>query len=86
MNGREQALRKRNKKLELQNAALKLTLDRVIDDLEFTESMGAAFAMEVQLFGVETALKNWEAAVHVADTVEEATHERVVPGEATGDE
>jgi hypothetical protein len=46
VNNRENALRLRNRKLEQQNAALLMTLERLIDDLELTESVGCAFAWD----------------------------------------
>jgi hypothetical protein len=48
MNHRENALKLRNLKLQEQNAALKLTYDRMLADIEMTESVGCAFAWELQ--------------------------------------
>lgn len=47
MNPAFRALQKRNQKLELQNAALRLTFDRMLSDIEMTESLGCAYAWEL---------------------------------------
>ena len=47
MNSVEQALRARNKRLEQQNAALLMTLEKLVEGLELTESVGCAFAWDL---------------------------------------
>lgn len=47
MNARENALKLRVHKLEQQTAVQKLTFDRLLSDLEMTESMGCAFAWDL---------------------------------------
>lgn len=41
------ALQRRNQKLELEKAAQKLTIDRLVSDVEMTESAGCAFVWEL---------------------------------------
>jgi hypothetical protein len=62
VNSVEQALRARNKKLEQQSAALFLTLEKLIEDLELTESVGCAFAWDLV-----TTLKHQRAAPRIAE-------------------
>ena len=47
MNHRENALRLRVAKLEQQNAALTMTFNMLLKDLEMTESVGCAFAWDL---------------------------------------
>lgn len=47
MNNRENAMKLRIHKLEQQTAIQKLTFDRLLSDLEMTESMGCAFAWDL---------------------------------------
>ena len=49
MNSREQVLLKRIQRLERQQAALMLTFDKLLADLEHTESVGCAFAFDLAL-------------------------------------
>lgn len=46
---REQSLRKKNAELRKQNEWLREQIVALLADLEFTESMGCAFAMELAL-------------------------------------
>jgi hypothetical protein len=82
MNHRENALKLRVHKLEQQNAALKLTYDRMLSDIEMTESAGCAFAWELQArldarelrgeMPIGPLLDSFEAAVKAGADFQEA--------------
>lgn len=80
MNPAFRALQKRNQKLEQQNAALKLTFDRMLSDIELTESLGCAFAWDLQVAMEEDltgdapyeAMDMFEAALKAGEDFQEA--------------
>lgn len=83
MNHRENALKLRVHKLEQQNAALKLTYDRMLSDIEMTESAGCAFAWDlasdvfsdfdpVACFLIKDAHKRWTEAIQAGADFQEA--------------
>lgn len=63
MNNRENALKLRVRKLEEQTAIQKLMFDRLMSDLDTTESAGCAFSFDVGLYGLDAALLFWEDAM-----------------------
>ena len=78
MNSRENALKLRVQKLEIQNAALKLTYDRMLADIEMTESAGCAFAWDlasevfsdfdaVAIYLIQKAHVKWLEAVEAGE-------------------
>lgn len=73
-----QALKRRNEKLEIQNAALKLTFDRMLSDIEMTESAGCAFALELGWIeehgtpAISELIRSWEAALEAGANFQEA--------------
>lgn len=77
MNTTEQILRKRIQRLERQVLSLSLTLDRLIADLELTESAGCAFAWDLaqsarQEWLVDDLGELWESALAAYHEREEA--------------
>ena len=83
MNSRENALKLRVYKLEQERAVQKLTIDRLIADLEMTESAGCGFAWDlasdvfsdydpVALFLIKTAHENWAEALAAGADYQEA--------------
>ena len=64
MNPAFRALQRRNEKLERNNAAMKLTLDRMLADIEMTESVGCAFAWELGASSVKWTTNPWNYPAH----------------------
>lgn len=67
MNSREQILRRRIDTLEARNKLLGAILRRALEDLEFTESVGAAFAFDLSAHGHEDMLEMWQSAVRALE-------------------
>lgn len=78
MNHRENALKLRIHKLEQQNAALKLTFDRMLSDIEMTESVGCGFALELGWLAehgtpsFDDLRKSFEVALKAGEDFQEA--------------
>jgi hypothetical protein len=79
MNNRENALKLRVRKLEMERAAQKLTIDRLVSDLEMTESVGCGFAWDLaetmsdsEVPVVKAMLMEWDTALQAGADFQEA--------------